>query len=823
MSTEVSAATAIAPGGRGGARPGFGGWRPWGYHLLLLAAPGGVLALLGLVGLNGVVFYRGLSAPVEVVAAAAVMQLLGVVLVYGVLGALAFPGGRLGRGQFGTRFAVVTGAMSLISVAAFAAVAVPLLLADAHPNLATTAGEGVARPLSLLVWVLSLRYWAYRPAPADDIERPLLAGADWMPSVSLDPELTALAAGERMAATLTRWRGWLLSYVLIAAVLLVFGWYSSITIALNNGDGTARVTQAFNAVFSRDPHLGTLSLIWPPIPALVDIVFVVLLRPFDQVFFAGAAMGALFTAGAILVFYALLRELGAGWRMAALLTIAFATNQHVYQSSAAGLSEAPFAFFCIASILGYVRWMREEQSGQLIFAGLMASGAVMSRYEALFLAGAQAVGVVLVLSRQLPYVGWLRLSQERPRAADGAITGSLVALLAPFAFVMLVWTVVNYQIKGDPMFFLTGPGSTRTAPDTAKVYGPGFPLYYAYNSVSGTVSLAWDRLWYLSPLMGLSTVVLGLRALARRNLDILVLGIVAWSIVVFPIVTGYTGSLPPWVRYWYWLVPAGMMLAVVLLREIQSTAMRDLLSIGVVALAFLPNARIAYDTYHGFPTENLTHEEKLASALLTNVDLYHVPQRQQAVEEYRRVAALVNREVPPDAKLMLDVIGPGGPIPMFLDHPEQVVATTDRDFESEYLDRPWATVDYVLVPRPDFNNESRSVVLQKHLGIWRGVYPWTEFVAEVGRVEHWRLFRVVPGLTDAQATRLPAGVVVEEAQPGIDPITTAPPGVRTDLDRGQRSASGSASPAPAGATDDTGNTGDAGDGAGSGEAAGGGG
>ena len=119
--------------------------------------------------------------------------------------------------------------------------------------------------------------------------------------------------------------------------------------------------------------------------------------------------------------------------------------------------------------------------------------------------------------------------------------------------------------------------------------------------------------------------------------------------------------------------------------------------------------------------------------------------RRASVEEYRRIAETVQSLTPPGALVLLDVVGPGGPIPMFARDPRRFVTTTDRDFEEEFLYRPWETVDYVLVPFPTFDRFSRSLLLQTHDDIWEGAMPWTELVVEIDGPARWRLFRVVPG------------------------------------------------------------------------------
>ena len=204
-----------------------------------------------------------------------------------------------------------------------------------------------------------------------------------------------------------------------------------------------------------------------------------------------------------------------------------------------------------------------------------------------------------------------------------------------------------------------------------------------------------DQITLLSPLIVLATAGLALYALRSRSVGVIAIGVVAWSITLFPVVTAYTGALPPWVRYWYWVVPMGLVLAAYGVSRIPLPGLRTLVTAAVVVLAFVPNLRVFINAYDGFTDEQPTRAQRIRNGLLTTPDLGSVLARQQAEQEYRRVADTVEELIPPGALVLLDVVGPGGPIPMFARNPERLVTTTDRDFEergsSIRRGRPWAT------------------------------------------------------------------------------------------------------------------------------------
>ena len=745
-------------------RQRFSGLRPLLYQLLSYMLVGVTNLIVTLTVLNALVFFGGIDGGWRLVLANVIATGLAVVNSYVWNSMFTFRSGALLHGQLFVRFLVVNLAGFVINQAIFTVIAFSLLQqTDLHTNVASTLAQLCAIAVQFVCNFTGLRFWAYRVAPqAAPAPPPLAAGVIERP-LAIDVELTSIAAGEREARAIWRARYWIGAYAGVAGLLLIYGWYSTLWLEMNNGDGTARVTQAFAVLFSRDPHLGALSLIWPPIPAVSDLPIVALLQPFGHAFYAGSIMGALYTAGAVLLFFACLREIGTGKWTAALLSLALLTNQHIYQSAAAGLSEAPSAFFLLASLLYFLKWMKSEESGQLIIASLTGSAATMCRYEAMFWMAGMALAVALIINRGIPYVGWLRLADTRPAPLRGALGASLTAFLAPFVFVMGLWCWINWQIKGNPIFWLVGPGSTRESPDTAHVFGEGFPLYYAYGSISGTLELTISRIVGLSPLMLIATIVLAVVVLRRRSLEPVAIGIVAWSTIAFPIGTAYTGSLPPWVRYWYWLVPMGIVLACYGLSMVRGTGKRMFLTVPLVLLAFWPNLRIFTETYNAFDKEQPTHSERVMNAIFTNTDLYSIKSRQALAAEFEEVASWANRLTQPDDLILLDTVGIGGPVPMFAIHPQRYVTTTDRDFETSFLFQAWNTVDYVLVPFPNFDNQVRSILLQTYEEIWYDKEPWAELVAEIPGPSQWRLFRVIKpaAIPDASAAALETEPAVE--------------------------------------------------------------
>ena len=483
--------------------------------------------------------------------------------------AITFRSAILLEGPVFTRLSVVNVLGLMANEAVFAAGV--LLLRGGEDDLAyrVVVSSTAAAAAQFLVTFIGMHLWGYRvmlPAP----ERQILAGDDWVPTSPTDVELLSIAAGERQLTGFWHMRGWALAYALTWAAMLSYGWYSTVVLGLANGDGQARVVQAFQVIFSREPHLAALGFVWPPIPAFTNVPLIALLRPLGLAPFSASVMGTMYAAGAVVMFASILRALGVNRVVTALLAISLATNQYFYQTAAAGLSEPVLAFFLLASLRAYVSWLKQPQPSTIMYAGLACAGGMMCRYEAGFWTAAMAAALMITLYQGIPGLSFLR-TPGAGNAADARLrmTSAAWAFLAPTVFVLLVWIILNQQIAGSPLYFLNGPGSTRMSPDTARLagaelaaYSPqGLLVFEAYHSVTGVVIMFFDRVGFFSPLLLAASALVIPTALLRRDYRTVGLMGIVWSITAFALITAYLGSFPPYQRYWYWLGPMGGVVA----------------------------------------------------------------------------------------------------------------------------------------------------------------------------------------------------------------------------------------------------------------------
>src|SRR5579863_4751399 len=119
-------------------------------------------------------------------------------------------------------------------------------------------------------------------------------------------------------------------------------------------DAYARIDNAFDVLFTSDPHLAGIGFFWPPLPSFVElpiIAFKNLWPPLVTQGFAGSIEAALFGAGTVVLLNSGLKWAGVVRGMRWVICLVWVSNPMTVIYAAQGMSETPFIFFFIASIL----------------------------------------------------------------------------------------------------------------------------------------------------------------------------------------------------------------------------------------------------------------------------------------------------------------------------------------------------------------------------------------------------------------------------------------------------------------------------------------
>ncbi|MCK9486349.1 MAG: hypothetical protein M0R73_06560 [Dehalococcoidia bacterium] len=519
------------------------------------------------------------------------------------------------------------------------------------------------------------------------------------------------------------------------AVGLLIAAYLYYGLDLWNADSLSRTIDAQSVLFSRDPHLGAIGFVWPPLPTLTRIMLLPVTHLAGMADFTGQLSSVLFAAVTVVMLHRILAVLGltpavrVTWMGAALL------NPVVILHFANGTAESAFTLLVLLVLYSALR-LDLAPLPALTGMGLALALALLVRYEALAIAGTTALAVLIysVMRRRRAESQQLYVRTE----------AMLVALLSPIVFVGLMWLYFNWSIQGDALFFYTSPYSIRGAADVAR-NAPGHVLEYAVHSVPGTASYIVERTLQVSALFIPASVALALFAWRRRDPIALLLLMVSLSIHAMQAYQAYTGSIAPWLRYWVYLpLLTPILLAYVLERATWSAALggrgaRNALVFGLVPTLVLASNAVAFDSMRspevGYDEQILAHvlagdrtsEERVRSAIPSKDFADEIAERLNAVE----------------GTVLLDKQR-GGLFLLNLDDPTRLVIDSDRDF-LKLLHSPVGAVDWVLLPDPHGDTDavlSHDSIYLVYPDLYEGA-PWLALDHEFTGNKDWRLYRVV--------------------------------------------------------------------------------
>ncbi len=257
-------------------------------------------------------------------------------------------------------------------------------------------------------------------------------------------------------------------------------------------DAQSHLTIARRVTDSLAPGFTQLGTVWLPVPSLM-------LLPMVQSTFlwhtgwSAALLGTVALIGISTGVYRILARIGVG-RSGRLIAVALIVlNPALLYECTTGMTEPALIMWIVACVAGMTRWTlstRDLSAGELmVFSGLPAAAAALSRYEgwALVLAGTVIVGLV---------------SWRRRGSIQYALKMAAAFALWP-AMAVFWWIVYNFAVYGNPIEFLNGQYSAYALQKGLVDAGM---LAYA-----GNLGLSiWTFGWALLQTMGAVTLILGL-------------------------------------------------------------------------------------------------------------------------------------------------------------------------------------------------------------------------------------------------------------------------------------------------------------------------
>jgi len=336
---------------------------------------------------------------------------------------------------------------------------------------------------------------------------------------------------------------------LAVGALIVFG-YRSVPI-----DTWARVGNAFYALYSRDPHLGAIGFVLPPVPTLA----IMPILPFKAIWpalvtsaFAAPITSAAFMAGSVVLVRRILLDLAVPARLSWLALALFALHPMIVYYGGNGLTEAPFVFCLLWATSSFLRWLDRGRLADLVRLGIGLAIGYLTRYE--FIAAAPvAVGVVAVVS-------YLRAPGPTSERRTGAVADAVIAGL-PFGMAFVGWAFVSWLLVGSPFAQFT------------SIYGNSSQVQILHQSVvqqtgQGTTAAfgyVAAQVLGLAPLLPVIGLLAVLRAAWRPDRRVLAPLAIIGGPLVFSVIAFLAASTVGFLRYEIAAIPLLAVLAGVLL------------------------------------------------------------------------------------------------------------------------------------------------------------------------------------------------------------------------------------------------------------------
>ncbi|WP_094742643.1 ArnT family glycosyltransferase [Rathayibacter sp. VKM Ac-2630] len=313
--------------------------------------------------------------------------------------------------------------------------------------------------------------------------------------------------------------------VLVAALLVGFAAClvtTSSGINLAYADTQSHLSISRRIFDSKAPGFSQLGTVWLPVPSLILIPFVQSLWLWHTGWAAGL-LGMICLAGTACGVYRISARVGhlrAGRLTAVLLVLA---NPGVLYAFSTAMTEPVLIVTMVGCFSGLAHWVtsrRNLSAGEMmVFSGLPAAAATLSRYE----------GWVLVFGGTLVVliVAW-RKKRSLFYAVKMACAFGILPLIA-----ILWWLVYNYAVYSNPLEFMNGQYSAANLQKAVADAG-----LLAYQGNAGLT--LWSYNWAVLETSGLLTVALGLAGalvLAWRR------GISDDALVIWLMIVSYAFSL----------------------------------------------------------------------------------------------------------------------------------------------------------------------------------------------------------------------------------------------------------------------------------------
>ncbi|QDY84397.1 hypothetical protein FQU75_13975 [Paenibacillus polymyxa] len=520
----------------------------------------------------------------------------------------------------------------------------------------------------------------------------------------------------------SRWMGIGL-FVFILALELSAGIYFSYVLGYMHTDALSRVANAFYVLYSRDPHLGAIGFIWNPLPSLLEMVILVLYPIFPALASYGLAaviLSATFAALTAVLLYRAGVRTGLSSRMSLLLALLYALNPFVLLFGANGLSDSLYIYFIMMTVIEFALWLKDRMTASLIVSGLALAMAFWTRYEAVPLGVAMAVGVVLAILFLQRNLGRRELAW---REKLHKVEATWLLLLLPVVFSGLLWIFFNFLIMGNALYFLNSEYS-NTAQSAELLNDDKFVEIFS-SPLIALKFIASKTIWYSVPLFA----ILFIRLLSGRlfRWGTLIILLLFLSVPGLQFLLMMKQSSYGWFRYFMYVFPITVAWLPYELSQLQGRWRRA--AFGLVSVSLLLTAGLLS---YALTRPDIAPDEN--SFLTRTGNVNYVRQ-----ESDRKIAVWLDQHLP-KSTIMTDSASAYTMI-VYSQYPKRFLITSDYSFNKALSYPQDNHVDYILVPKI-MSGMPLSKINMVYPNLYEHGAPWVQLEREFNG--EWRLYKVLP-------------------------------------------------------------------------------
>lgn len=514
-----------------------------------------------------------------------------------------------------------------------------------------------------------------------------------------------------------------LAFYLAAASYIVFHVHFMID------DALARIDNAFNVLFTRDPHLAAIGFIWPPLPSFLELPIIAFKPVWPALVtqgFAGSIEAAAFSAGTVTLFNSGLRWSGVARPLRWPLCLILAVNPMLILYAVQGMSEAMLVFFFAASLLVFLRWCETRRSALLALLGIIAGLGCLTRME--MFAMTLALGAAIIVRSWHRKISWREIE-----------TNVLLFALPAF-FIVMLWLGTMTIIMRSPLYFLNAVGSN------AQQLAGSAATATTYSWVSAAGFIGRHALLLFPAVLPLMALVLVRLVRSRSRLNVLLVLALGAPIVLFDTYLLHKQELVGAMRYQIFVIPYAFVLAVFLLRALRGRrwliSWLSVLLAGVLGASDIATTLVLSDKNISFQEAPVmaavSTGQNMEQVTAENHDFYVSYGGAAYGADIANQVLRLNKDHGLIACDSLDCF----PIVINVPDPHMFVVSSDRDFEAALGQPQVYHVEYFLVPSPAGSD--------RLLTLYPGLYDsGAGFAQLVGTAKSdrggpsWRLYRII--------------------------------------------------------------------------------